>query len=258
MKQNLLFDLDDTLIHCNKYFNLILDQFADEMTTWFNSYGISAREIMSKHTDIDIAGVQLLGFKSEHFPQSFVDTYRYFSAMTGRPVSTAEEETLWKLGISVYELEVEPYPYMEETLEQLLSEGHELHLYTGGELTIQQRKIDQMQLQRYFGNRIYIRQHKNTQALDQILSEGGFDRTRTWMIGNSLRTDVMPAITCGIHAVYLKLEREWNYNLIPVDAQPTGAFLTLQALPEVPQAINRYLIRQTQALPNIMPITKPS
>jgi putative hydrolase of the HAD superfamily len=258
MKQTLIFDLDDTLIHCNKYFHLILDQFADEMTSWYGSFDISQQEIVGKHTEIDIAGVQLLGFTSDHFPQSFVDTYRYFQALTGRPSSPLEEEHLWKLGNSVYELEVEPYPYMEETLELLTREGHELHLYTGGELTIQQRKIDQMKLQHYFNNRIYIRQHKNSEALEQILSQGGFDRNLTWMIGNSLRTDVLPALQCGIHAVYLKQEREWNYNLIPIDAQPRGAFFTLQALPEVPPAIDRYLVRTTEAVPLVMPITKPS
>ncbi|TJY44191.1 HAD family hydrolase [Cohnella pontilimi] len=254
MKQILLFDLDDTLIHCNKYFNLIVDQFADEMTGWFGPYGIPTKEIMSKHTEIDIAGVNQLGFKSEHFPQSFVDTYRYFTDLTGRRPSPQEEEQLWKLGISVYEQEVEPYPYMEETLEQLRREGHELHLYTGGELAIQQRKIDRLKLERYFEDRIYIRQHKNIQALEQILSKGEFDRDLTWMIGNSLRTDVMPALQCGIHSVYLKQDNEWNYNLIPIEAQPRGAFITLHALSEVPPAIHRYLLQTSDALP----ITKPS
>jgi putative hydrolase of the HAD superfamily len=258
MKQTLLFDLDDTLIHCNKYFHLIVDQFADEMTTWFGPYGISTQEILDKHTEIDIAGVQVVGFKSEHFPQSFVDTYHYFQALTGRPATASEETHLRKLGNSVYELELEPYPYMEETLELLAQAGHQLHLYTGGEFAIQQRKIEQMKLERWFGKRIYIRQHKNTQALEQILSEGGFNRSLTWMIGNSLRTDVMPALQCGIHSVYLKQEREWNYNLIPIDAQPRGAFLTLHALPEVPPAIDRYLLRQTASIPQVRQITKPS
>jgi putative hydrolase of the HAD superfamily len=258
MKQTLFFDLDDTLIHCNKYFNHILDQFADEMTTWFGSSGLTRPQIVAKHTEFDIAGVQVFGFKSEHFPQSFVDTYRYFSSLTGRSTSPLEEEQLWKLGISVYELEVEPYPHMEETLEHLVREGHDLHLYTGGELTIQQNKIERLQLQRYFGEQIYVRQHKNTEALEQILSDGGFDRTHTWMIGNSVRTDVVPALQCGLHAVYLKHEGEWTYNLVPIEVQPTGAFLTLQSLSEVPSAIGKYLFRTADFGFYQQQITKPS
>ncbi|BBI33693.1 HAD family hydrolase [Cohnella abietis] len=241
MKQKIMFDLDDTLIYCNKYFQFILEQFADEMTTWYSPAGITRATISSKQTEVDIARVQVSGFKSEHFPQSFIDTYRHFQNLTGRAGSPIEEDKLWKLGNSVYELEVEPYPMMEETLDSLASGGHELHLYTGGDILIQHKKIQNMKLERYFQDRIYVKQHKNTDALEQILSEGGFDRGNTWMIGNSVRTDVLPALQCGINAVYLKQEAEWTYNVIPIDAKPSGALLTLTELPQVPPAIQEYL-----------------
>jgi putative hydrolase of the HAD superfamily len=236
-----MFDLDDTLVYCNKYFHFILDRFADEMMDWFGTAGITRADIAAKQTEIDIAGVQILGFKSEHFPQSFIDTYRHFQQLTGRAPSPLDEEKLWKLGNSVYELQVEPYPMMEETLESLAGNGHELHLYTGGDVLIQYKKIESMRLERYFGDRIYVRQHKNTEALEQILSAGAFDRANTWMIGNSVRTDVLPAVRCGINAVYLKQEAEWTYNVLPIDAEPSAALLTLTALPQVPPAIHDYL-----------------
>jgi putative hydrolase of the HAD superfamily len=241
MKQKIMFDLDDTLIYCNKYFHYILDQFVDEMTTWYASAGISRADIMEKQTEIDIARVHVQGFKSEHFPQSFIDTYHYYHHLTGRATSPLEEEKLWKLGHSVYDQEVEPYPMMEETLDTLATSGHELHLYTGGDILIQRKKIDRLNLERYFQDRIYVRQHKNTDALEQILTDGRFDRGNTWMIGNSIRTDVLPALLCGINAVYLKQDAEWTYNVIPIDATPSGALLTLTALSQVPTAIHNYL-----------------
>ncbi|MFC5700067.1 HAD family hydrolase [Cohnella faecalis] len=241
MKQTILFDLDDTLIHCNKYFNLVLEQFADEMTGWYGPYGISRGSILDKQTEIDIAGVHVLGFEPDHFPQSFIDTYRYYQTVTGRSSSTYEEDKLWKIGNSVYELEFEPYPHMEETLEVLKRSENELHLYTGGDPVVQRRKIDKLKLDRYFEDRIYVRKHKNEQALEQILSEGSFDRALTWMIGNSVRTDVLPALHCGIHAVYLKQQTEWTYNVLPIETKPSGAFLTIGSLPEVPPAIHSYL-----------------
>lgn len=243
MKQTLLFDLDDTLIHCNKYFNLILDQFADEMTTWFGPYGITKAAVVEKQNEIDIAGVHIVGFQPDHFPQSFVETYRYYQSLTGRARSVLEEEKLWKLGIGVFEHEFEPYPFMEETLDSLRTRGHELHLYTGGDPLVQQRKIERLRLERYFEDRIYVRMHKNQEALEQILSGGAFDRSHTWMIGNSVRTDVLPALGCGINAVYLKQQVEWNYNLLPIETKPRGAFLTLSALPEVPPAIHNYVLK---------------
>lgn len=241
MKQNILFDLDDTLIYCNKYFNLIADQFADIMTDWYSPHGISRDEIMAKHSEIDIAGVKLYGFKSDHFPQSFVETYRFYGRLTGRPTSAAEEKLLWDLGLSVYDQEVEPYPYMNETLDALTQSGHRLHLYTGGDPAIQKRKIERMNLERYFQDRIYIRMHKNTEAMREILRDGRFEEERTWMIGNSLRTDVLPALECGLHAIYMKREDEWTYNILKLDTPPRGALLTLTELNEVPSAIERHI-----------------
>ncbi|SDX78098.1 HAD family hydrolase [Paenibacillus sp. CF384] len=241
MKQSILFDLDDTLIYCNKYFYFVIDQFTDLMSDWFRGYGISAQEIRDKQTEIDIAGVHLSGFKSDHFPQSFIGTYQHFSDLLGRALSPVEVDMLWKLGRSVYEHEVEPYPFMEETLDELASKGHELHLYTGGEMLIQQRKIKEMQLERYFGPRIYVRSMKNVEAMENILREGKFDRKSTWMIGNSIRTDVIPALTSGIHAIHMKTDSEWAYNIVGIDVEPKGAFFTLDQLRDVPTSIHTYL-----------------
>ncbi|MCR2802855.1 HAD family hydrolase [Paenibacillus soyae] len=244
MKQHILFDLDDTLIYCNKYFFYVVDQFVDAMTTWFGGSSlVTSGAIRDKQTEIDIALIGETGFKSEHFPQSFLETYIYFSDLTGRKRSAVEKDFLWKLGISVYEHETEPYPNMEHTLDELANAGHELHLYTGGELLIQQRKIDRMGLERYFSSRIYIRQKKNNDALEQILKTGQFDRDHTWMIGNSIRTDVVPALTAGIHAIHMRMQEEWQYNLVQIDVKPRGAFFTLDQLKDVPETIHRYVNR---------------
>lgn len=244
MKQQLMFDLDDTLIYCNKYFFFVIDQFIDAMTTWFGGSSLVTPEaIRDKQTERDIVLIGNSGFKSEHFPRSFIDTYSYFCDLTGKTRSVKDEDFLWKLGISVYEHETEPYPNMERTLDSLANAGHQLHLYTGGELLIQRRKIERMELERYFESRIYIRQLKNNDALEQILSTGSFDRDHTWMIGNSIRTDVVPALTAGIHAIHMKTQEEWHYNVVQIDVQPKGAFLTLDQLKDVPDAIHNYLNR---------------
>ncbi|MFR9708999.1 HAD family hydrolase [Paenibacillus sp. MB22_1] len=245
LTQQVIFDLDDTLIHCNKYFDLILDQFADLMTDWFKTYGISTKEIREKQTEIDVAGVHQIGFASSHFPESLVDTYRYYARVTGRKDLPEEEERLMKLGLSVYEQPIEPYPGMVETLNLLRSQGHELHLYTGGDTVIQQRKIEQMRLAEYFQDRIYIRQHKNAKALEEILKSRRFDRSRTWMIGNSLRTDVMPALSAGIKAIYIKIPNEWLYNIVELQHDGDSEMHTVTSLVEVPRVIFNH-IHQTQ------------
>jgi putative hydrolase of the HAD superfamily len=241
IRQTILFDLDDTLIHCNKYFDTVLDQFADLMTTWFRTYDLKADDIKRKQYEIDSAGVSKLGFVAEHFPQSLVETYDYYSAVTGRETSAEERERLFKLGQSVYEFpNIEPYPHAWETLERLKEEGHELYLYTGGETAIQRKKVKQMGLDAFFGDRVFISSHKTTEVLESILSREKFDRVKTWMIGNSIRTDVVPALETGINAIHIPAISEWQYNVVDISVRPKRAFLRLKSLLEVPPAIHQY------------------
>ncbi|GAA3409777.1 HAD family hydrolase [Paenibacillus hodogayensis] len=241
MKQTILFDLDDTLIHCNKYFDAVLDQFADLIATWFNSYQVGTAEIKDKQYEFDLVGVQKLGFAVGHFPQSFVETYEHYSALTGREPSAEEREQLIKLGRSVYEFPtLEPYPDMTETLGSLREQGHELFLYTGGDLDVQASKVKRMGLDAYFGDRLFISPHKTTDVLESILSRHSFNRDKTWMIGNSIRTDVIPALETGINAIHIPAIMEWQYNVVNIEVQPKKAFLQLQKLLDVPPAISRY------------------
>lgn len=247
--QLILFDMDDTLSHCNIYFDMVLDQFSDQLTTWFAAYKLTADAVKDKQFEIDTLGVNRLGFTEDHFPFSLVETYRYFSKMTGRSESEEEMDGLLELGRSVYDRNVEPYPDMVETLTSLKVAGHKLFLYTGGVEAIQKRKVETLKLGEFFGDRIFIRQHKNTEALEAILHEHRFDRSRAWMIGNSLRTDIVPALECGIKAVYVPAIREWDYNIVELTAKPAGAYFTVPTLKDVPGTIGGYLNGEVQDWP---------
>ncbi|TBL78684.1 HAD family hydrolase [Paenibacillus thalictri] len=240
-KQTILFDLDDTLIYCNKFFDLVVDQFVDQLETWFHGYRITYEELKKKQADIDMARVLKLGFSPDHFPQSFVDVYNYYSNLTGRDRQEDEIIRLRELGASVYRHQIEPLPYMEETLMELQGEGHSLHLYTGGDRSVQMRKVRDAGLERFFGDRIYVAQHKATPFLETIIRDRALELTSTWMIGNSLRTDVIPALESGIHSIFIPAETEWAYNNVEINVKPKGAFLTVHTLREVPEAIDTYV-----------------
>lgn len=243
VKQNVLFDLDDTLIHCNKYFYLTLDQFVLKMSDWFNDYPIPLEEFKKKQLELDLLGVHKHGFLKDRFPLSLIETYEHFVNETGRIKNQKEMDSLFELGSSVYDHQYEPYPNMELTLTQLKEEGHELSLYTGGDALIQNLKVKQLGLDRFFENRIYISQHKTTNVLEDIIADNNMKRSDTWMIGNSARTDVIPALEAGIHSIFIPIENEWEYNTVAIDIVPKGAFLTLSSLIEVPPAIRNFKIK---------------
>ncbi|URN93907.1 MAG: HAD family hydrolase [Candidatus Pristimantibacillus lignocellulolyticus] len=240
MSQQILFDLDDTLIYCNRYFFRAIDKFAEQVVSWFNHPMVTIDEVKTKQTQLDTLLIAESGFKSEHFPQSFIETYYHYCQLIGRASSPIEIDTLQKLGRAVYGHETEAYPHMEDTLKQLTEQGHQLHLYTGGEQKIQLRKIQDMSLDRYFDDRIYIRQLKNIAALDELLTANSFERERTWMIGNSIRNDIVPALSAGIHAIHVVVPDEWCYNIIDVNVEPKGQFLSVQSLQQIPPFISRY------------------
>ncbi|OXM84451.1 HAD family hydrolase [Paenibacillus rigui] len=244
-KQTILFDLDDTLIYCNKFFDLVIEQFADLMEMWFHTYHIPVDEIKKKQSEIDLGRVLQSGFAPDHFPESFVDTYDFYTDLTGRPKLEEEVVRLLELGRSVYGHSIEPYPQMNETLSELQAQGHELHLYTGGDPAIQMRKVTEAGLDRYFDNRIHVARHKTAEFLESLIRSHQFDRKSTWMIGNSLRTDVIPALKTGIHAIFMPALQEWSFNNVEVDTEPQGAFFTLASLSEIPAAIQGYT--QTEA-----------
>lgn len=244
-KQNILFNLDDTLSYCNRYFNQVIDEFADQMTTWFNS--ITKEEIKQKQLQIDVEAISQHGLVSERFPESFVGSYIYFCDLTGREMKKDEIQYLRELGFKVFEIPVEPIPYMNVTLQRLKEEGHELYLHTGGDEANQRKKIAQLELTTYFEHRIFISEHKDTTALSDILKTINADPKVTWMVGNSLRTDIVPALEMNIHAIYIPAENEWQYNLVEVNVVHSSAFLTINSLQEVPDVIYKHTNKQTMS-----------
>ena len=152
-----------------------------------------------------------------------------------------EESWLMQLGHAVYEYTAEPYPQMNETLDHLQKAGHRLFLYTGGDASIQMKKVKDLNLDTYFDDRIFVTVHKTKEYMETIMNEQHFDRNHTWMIGNSIKTDVLPALHAGIHSIHIPVQQDWEYNKGTIDITPKGAFYQLNSLQEVPDTIHGYI-----------------
>ena len=234
--QTLIFNLDDTLIECNKYFKATIDEFTRQLQQWFPS--LSKEEIQKVQLDLDMKAIETHGLDSSRFPESLASTYKYFSEQSGRDIQAEELDVVRGIGKSVFEIEVEPLPHIYEVLEELREEGHQLYLFTGGDEENQSRKIAQLELEKYFGNRVYIYTHKDAKALGSILDSIGANKNSTWMIGNSLKTDIKPAVELGITAVHIPSELEWSFNN-EVDVTSIGTFMNLKSLTELPELIRK-------------------
>lgn len=236
--QTLIMDLDDTLVHCNKYFKETIDRFVEVMQSWFNS--LNKEEIKEVQLKIDLASVKEYGLSSSRFPESLAETYEYFCKKTKRDINEAHIDQVREIGQSVFEIKVQPLPYMYEVLNQLRDEGHHLYLFTGGDEENQSRKIAQLELETYFDDRIFIYEHKNTQALEEVIQTIQASKDTTWMIGNSLKTDIKPALEIGIRAVHIPSEIEWDFNQIELDVQSNDKFYNLDQLKDLPSFIRTH------------------
>jgi putative hydrolase of the HAD superfamily len=81
---------------------------------------------------------------------------------------------------------------------------------------------------------VFIYEHKNKHALKKVLQSIKTEKHMTWMIGNSLRTDIMPAIELGINAIHIPSEIEWSYNVLDMEIEPGGTFAELESLKRLP------------------------
>ncbi|WP_066064426.1 HAD family hydrolase [Neobacillus soli] len=237
-QQTLILDLDDTLIHCTKYFAESKNRFANQMKKWFKS--ISKEEIIEKQLEIDLNHVAEQGLHSSVYPQSLVLTYQYFCGKVGRKVKESEINQIRNIGKMVFQRRVKPFPYMYEILDLLQEDGHQLYLYTGGDEANQKRKIGQLGLHDYFEKGIFIDEHKNTPALQKVLNKITADNRNTWMIGNSLKTDIKPAIELGINAIHIPAEIEWSYNIVDIEIEPNGTFAQLKSLLDLPEFLREH------------------
>jgi putative hydrolase of the HAD superfamily len=238
-QQTLILDLDDTLIHCSKYFIKSKNLFAEQVQEWFDF--LSKEEILQKQLEIDVKNVEKHGLHSSLYPESFVLTYKYYCVKFGRAIKKSEIDYVRKLGYSVFEHEVQPFPYVYDVLDSLQADGHHLYLFTGGDTKNQRRKIEQLGLDRYFAHRIFIYEHKNAKTLKRVLNQMEYQKKTTWMIGNSLKTDIKPAIELGINAIHIPSEFEWSYNIIDLEVEPSGTFAELESLLQLPEYLRDYV-----------------
>jgi len=238
-KQNILFNLDDTLAYCNRYFNQVIGEYTDIMSSWFPF--LSKKDIRQKQLELDIEAVSVHGLDSDRFPESFVRTYQYFCNKIGKEKKKDEMDYVKELGYKVFDIPVEPIPYMNETLQELKDAGHELYLHTGGDDMNQRRKIAQLELATFFEHRVFISEHKDTTALSDILKTIQADPDITWMVGNSIRTDIVPALEMKVNAIYIPAEMEWKYNEVDIHVEPERAFYQIDSLQEVPAVIHQHI-----------------
>lgn len=201
MRQHLIIDADDTLWENNIYF----EQAFDEFCAFLEHSRLSPDEIRAILDEIELANAKVHGYGSLNFARNLAQCYR---RLAEREILDGDLEVVKGFALRILEQPVEPLPGVAETLEYLASR-HYLSLFTKGHPEEQKLKIDRSALGIWFGHTAIVKE-KDVASYQNLLRDLHWPRESAWMIGNSPKSDINPALEAGLNAVFVPHERTWT------------------------------------------------
>ncbi len=193
------FDADDTLWHNERFFKLTEDRFAQLLADYAEKGQLAERLLAAERRN-----VRHYGFGIKGFTLSMIETA--IEVTNGRVPSSVIGEIL-DAGREMLSHPVETLPHVRETLEALKGEFH-LVLITKGDLFDQERKLAESDLGEFFAA-VEIVSDKTAETYQRIFRQAGDGAERAMMVGNSLKSDILPALQAGSFGVHIPHELTW-------------------------------------------------
>ena len=200
-RQHLIFDADDTLWENNIYFEHAFDQFCE----YLNHSTLTPDQIRAVLDEIEIENNRIHGYGAENFGRNLSQCFLHLAE---RAVDEHDLRRVTAYAHEILSREIELMPGVAVTL-PFLAEKHELTMFTKGDQKEQNRKIDISGLRPWFAHCAVVKE-KNREAYLDLASVRGFDPDHSWMIGNSPKSDMNPALAAGLRAVWVPHERTWT------------------------------------------------
>jgi putative hydrolase of the HAD superfamily len=214
--QTLLIDADDTLWENNVYFERAIAAFI----SYLDHHEHSPAEVRLALNEVERETILTHGYGLPSFTRSLLACFERLS-----PAPMSEEKTQRILGFarSIAEQEIELLPGVSETLAEL-SARHRLILMTKGNHAEQADKLSRSGLASYFSS-VEIAAEKDPATYRDVLRRYELAAKTSWMIGNSPKSDINPALAAGLNAVFLFHKDTWILEHATLDAAPAGQLL---------------------------------
>lgn len=198
--QNLLIDADDTLWENNIYFERAIAEFI----SFLNHREHTPDRVRQVLYDVERENVRLHGYGMHSFAEALVICFEKLSV---EPVTPELHQTIRSIAYKIAEHPMEFLPGVPETLADLV-QRHRLLMVTKGNITEQLGKVERSGIKEYF-TAIEVVAEKNAATYHKVVEKFGLVRDITWMIGNSPRSDINPALEAGLHAVFVPHDNTW-------------------------------------------------
>jgi putative hydrolase of the HAD superfamily len=204
------FDADDTLWQNEHFYRLTEGRFLDLLGEHGDREALSGRLLEAEKRNLAVYGFGIKGFTLSMIETAIEITEGRVSAATIAEILAAGREMLRH--------PVETLPHVRETLDALAGD-YRIVLITKGDLFDQERKLAESGLGELF-SAVEIVTRKDAATYSRIFAEHGDGAQKSMMVGNSLRSDIVPAIAAGSWAVYVPHPLTWA---VEHDEEPVAA-----------------------------------
>jgi putative hydrolase of the HAD superfamily len=197
----LLIDADDTLWENNIYFEEAFEQFVD----FLDHSSLTAAQVREVLDQIELANIKIHGYGSANFGRNLQECFR---KLAERPYDDGDLKIVLGFAGAILERPMEVIEGVEETLAYLQTRRR-LLLFTKGHPEEQKLKLDRSGLGRHFEHCEVVRE-KNAENYWRVAAKHLMNPTDTWMVGNSPKSDINPALEAGLNAVLVPHPRTWS------------------------------------------------
>ena len=214
--QTLLIDADDTLWENNVYFERAIAAFI----SYLNHHTYTPAEIRQALNAVERETILTHGYGLTSFTRSLLEC---FERLTPGPATEEKRERVAGFARAIATQEIELLPGVAETLADLATR-HRLILMTKGNHAEQADKFSRSGLEAYF-SAVEIVSEKDPETYLAVIARRELRPHTSWMIGNSPKSDINPALAAGLHAVFLFHKDTWTLEHAEIDVPPDGQHL---------------------------------
>ncbi|MBA2597214.1 MAG: HAD hydrolase-like protein [Chloroflexia bacterium] len=223
--QHLIFDADDTLWENNVHFEHAIEDFLD----FLDHSTLTREEARAVLDEIELANAGAGGYGSAAFTRNLRLCYEHLAE---KHIADDDLRTVMAFGERILSQPIELIAGVEATLARL-APRHDLTLMTKGHPEEQRLKIDRSGLGGYFRHAAVVPE-KDPAAYRTLVARLELEPARSWMIGNSPKSDVNASLAAGLNAVYIPHHATWRLEEqeIKGDVGP-GRLLVLERFPDL-------------------------
>ena len=204
-RPGVIFDGDDTLWQTIPLYRRAKFRFCALIKT----EGFESSSILQLLENIDIENTKRMGFSRKRFPFSMIQVYRFLCKKRKVQPKRKIENAINCIANEVFSQSVVPVIGVQRFLSSLRSR-YTLVLATKGDNKVQRMRLDQVHLRPLF-DFIYVLDNKHSAAFRRIIRECKLNVKHSWAIGDSVRSDINPALNAGLKAIWLR-SKTWGYE----------------------------------------------